>query len=194
MLGQLAGRAQPIDADREGCFIAGPSGQQQRHPRGLVGAPDVRLPAAAQHLRGGEIGGGQRQFRTPDPAPDQTERHAEPALVDGAALTIDLGIEPLRGVGLQRSLEPAPQQIGRGGRGGRSIVDGPDWRDRRHESYVPAIYFCETSVRKNPPIATSAGTIAPVLARIAASHSDMPAISQPTARDTAPVPGRRANR
>jgi hypothetical protein len=83
-----------------------------------------------QRLRRGEIVGGQCQFRSADAAADQTERHAEPALVDGAALTIDLGIEPLRSARLQHPLEPASQQIHRGG---RSIVDGPDRRGGRHE-------------------------------------------------------------
>ena len=144
-----------------------------------------------QHLRRGEIVSGQRQFRTPDAAADQTKRHAEAALVDGVALTVDLGIEPLRSVRGQYPFEPAPQQIGRGG---RSFVDGLDWRSGRHESYVPGTYFCATSVRTNPQIAASAGMSAPVEARIAASHSDMPAISQPTARDTEPATGRRAKR
>ena len=142
MLGQFAGRAQPVDASRERRFVAAPCGEQQRHPRRLIGAPHVRPPAAVQRLRRGEIVGGQRQFRTADAAADQTKRHAEPALVDGVALTIDLGIEPLRGVRLQHPLEPAPQQIGRGG---RSIVDGLDRRGGRHELMFRERIFAQSA-------------------------------------------------
>ena len=40
------------------------------------------------------------------------------------------------------------------------------------------MHFCDTSAKKNPLMATSAGVTAPTLASSAASHSEMPAMSR----------------
>ena len=58
------------------------------------------------------------------------------------------------------------------------------------------MHFCDTSAKKNPLIATSAGVTAPTLASSAASHSEMPAMSRarPQRAADAARPRRRGHR
>ena len=56
------------------------------------------------------------------------------------------------------------------------------------------MYFCSTTVAPKPINAIEAGTTAPTLAMSAASTSEMPAMSAPTARGTEPGIGRFARR